>query len=61
MAQLSDEQAVEIRQMLGEGMSPPDVADLIGRVAGLGPVEVLELASAIEELAQTGRSVVAGD
>lgn len=61
MAQLSDEQAVEIRQMLGEGMSPPDVADLIGRVAGLGPVEVLELASAVEELAQIGRSVIAGD
>jgi hypothetical protein len=52
VAQLSDEQGVEIRQMLGEGLSPRDVADSIGRVAGLDAVEVLELESAVEELAQ---------
>lgn len=47
---LSEEQAVEIRQMLGEGMSPRDVADSIGRVAGLDPIEVLELEAAIGDL-----------
>lgn len=51
MAQLSDEQAAEIQQMLGGGMSSRDVADSIGRVAGLGPVEVLELESMINDLA----------
>lgn len=53
MAPLSEDQAVEIRRMLGEGMSPRDVADSIGRVAGLDPMEILELESVIDDLASS--------
>jgi hypothetical protein len=52
VAKLSDEQAAEIQRMLGDGMSSRDVADSIGRVAGLDPVEVLELESMIDDLAR---------
>lgn len=52
MRQLSGEQVVEIRQMLGEGLSPHEVADTIGRVAGLDAVEVLELESTVSEVAR---------
>lgn len=51
VAKLSNDQAAEIQQMLDDGMSSRDVADSIGRVAGLDPVEVLELEVMIDDLA----------
>jgi hypothetical protein len=52
MQRLSEGQAGEIRRLLDEGLSPQEVADTIGRVAGLEPIEVLELESAAEDLAR---------
>lgn len=50
MAELTTDQIAEIKQLLGEGMSPRAVADSIGRIADLGRLDVLDIRSIVERL-----------